>query len=98
MDYLPVDRLLTFSPSVSAINVSVTIIDDSVDELPETFFADLELITVTNVTIDPERATVTIEDNDGEWFVLSLKLFHSSMHVANLCSGCGMYVYIGTQL
>ena len=78
MDYLSVDTFLTFSPSVENISFPVTIVDDLVDEPSEEFFAELMLITVTNVTINPESATVTINDDDGEWFVLLLTLFHST--------------------
>ena len=68
MDYEEVDTLLTFSPTVSTISVPVTIINDLVDEPQEEFEAELELITVTNVTVAPAVATVLIEDDDGEWF------------------------------
>ena len=69
MDYEEVDTLLTFSPTVSIISVPVTIINDLVDELQEEEFeAELELITVTNVTVAPAIATVIIEDDDRELF------------------------------
>ena len=66
MDYLAVDMPITFSPTVSRIMVPVTIINDLVDEEQEEFVAELELITVTNVTVAPREATVFIDDDDGE--------------------------------
>ncbi len=42
------------------------IASDTIDELDESFLADLELVTSRdNVTIFPNRAAITIIDDDG---------------------------------
>ena len=83
MDYLEVDTLLTFGPTVSTISVPITIINDLVDEPQQEFEADLELITVSNVVIAPSIATVIIEDDDGEWLHIL---------IASACCIIGMLV------
>ena len=80
MDYLEVDTLLTFGPTVSTILVPVTIINDLVDEPREEFEAELELITVSNVAIAPSIATVII---NGEWLHIL---------IASACCIIGMLV------
>ena len=67
MDYLEVDTLLTFSPTVSVISVPVIINNDLVDEPQEEFEAELEVIAAPFVVVAlPDLATVIIEDDDGE--------------------------------
>ena len=56
---------LEFSPSVMSITVPVTIVDDDILENPETFSAVLTTGD-PSVLLDPDVATVTINDNDSE--------------------------------
>ena len=54
----------------------VSIVDDDLDEIDsENFTASLVRVTDNSrVTIDPELAEVTIEDNDGNVHTLKIKL------------------------
>ena len=56
---------LEFSSSVMSITVPVTIMDDDILENPETFSAVLTSGD-SSVLLDPDVATVTINDNDSE--------------------------------
>ena len=60
-----------FSDSVRQLSFNVSIVDDMIPENNENFTARLTLAPAdrtrlgTRVTVDPDLATVTIEDNDG---------------------------------
>ena len=60
-----------FSNSVRQLSFNVSIVDDMIPENNENFTASLTLAPAdrarlgTRVTVDPDLATVTIEDNDG---------------------------------
>ena len=57
--------VLTFTPSVTEINISVTITDDDLVEIDENFFGDLTT-NAGGVTIDPAEAEAIILDRDGK--------------------------------
>ena len=66
-DYLPVDELLTFSDSVTTIEVDVTLIDDDSLEGNEIFQGRLAISTSATVaTVNPFLADVTILDDDSK--------------------------------
>ena len=66
-DYTSVTRQLSFSSSATEFNVSVPIINDNLTELTESFLANLRLVSaVGNVNVTPSRATVYIQNDDGE--------------------------------
>ena len=66
-DYQSVNQTLTFSPINTAITISVPILDDQVDEDQEFFIVKLVLVNEQqNVQIQPDEATVFVEDNDGK--------------------------------
>ena len=60
-----------FSDSVRRLSFNVSIVDDMIPEDDEDFTASLTLSPAdrtrlgTRVTVDPDLATVTIEDSDG---------------------------------
>ena len=60
-----------FSNSVRQLSFNVSIVNDTIPEDDEDFTASLTLSPAdrarlgTHVTVDPDLATVTIEDNDG---------------------------------
>ena len=57
---------LMFSSVNREIVTGISIINDDVDELPEDFFANLNLVTIrSNIIVDPSMATVNIDDDDG---------------------------------
>ena len=64
-DYNASPMTLEFSSSVMSITVPVTIVDDDILENPETFSAVLTTGD-PSVLLDPDVATVTINDNDSE--------------------------------
>ena len=64
MDYQPLTTDLTFSPTVKRIDINVTIVDDSIVELTETFEGQLTAVTVgPNVILNPRRARINILDD-----------------------------------
>ena len=66
-DYQSVNQTLTFSPTNTTITISVPILDDQVDEDREFFIVKLALVNEQqNVQIQPDEATVFVEDNDGK--------------------------------
>ena len=69
---------LTFTPTNTAAEFSVSITDDSVFEpLPEDFEAELTLVTVDpGVVIEPSLATVLITDDDSKNLLSLCKAFH----------------------
>ena len=65
--------MLTFSPTVDVNEVSVNIIDDDIHENSETFFGLLDSQDPSVIT-NPERATVTItDDNDRKLLFIVFK-------------------------
>ena len=56
--------VLTFTPSVTEIDISVTIANDELVEIDENFFGDL-ITTSGDVIINPAEAEVTILDRDS---------------------------------
>ena len=68
--------VLTFTPSVTEINISVAITNDRLAEIDEVFFGDL-ITDVDRVTTDPAEAEVAILDNDSKL----LKVNHFSVTV-----------------
>ena len=70
--------VLIFTPSVTEINLSVTIIDDDLVEVGENFFGNLTT-NASCMTIHPAEAEVTILDRDGKLLricqMLSCQLF-----------------------
>lgn len=63
-DYLSAGGVLNFTPGQTERLVTITIIDDALDEADETF--SLNLVNPINVNLgDPAQAVVTISDNDA---------------------------------
>ena len=67
-DYVSTSLVLTFSPGMRRLTVSVQTSNDAVFEGDETFEAVLSLPAVGSerVTLRDERAAAIIEDNDGK--------------------------------
>ena len=64
LDFVATNLLVTFPPGQTNLSVSVRIIDDAIDELPETIL--LRLTSVTNGIFGlPTNATLTILDEDA---------------------------------
>ncbi len=60
--------VVQFSPSQLSVDVPVTILDDSVVEANENFFGLLTNPVGDPVNLNPDRATVTINDTgDGKF-------------------------------
>ena len=57
--------VLTFTPSVTEINISIAITDDELVEIDEGFFGDLTT-DAGIVIINPAEAEVTILDRDSK--------------------------------
>ena len=62
-DYLSATGTLTFNPGDTSKIISVTIIQDALDETNETF--DIDLSNSTNASISDATGTVTITDDEG---------------------------------
>ena len=74
-DYQSVNQTLTFSPINTTITISVPILDDQVDEDQEFFIVKLVLVNEQqNVQVQPDEATVFVEDNDGKLSQCKTKL------------------------
>ena len=59
---------MTFGPGVTRLPVDILIVDDSVVESLEDFFASLSLVTPgANVAIGPEVTEIRIDDDDSEF-------------------------------
>ena len=70
-DYLPVDELLTFSNSITTIEINVTLIDDDSLEENEIFRGRLSINTFATVAaVNPFLADVTILDDDSKIILL----------------------------
>jgi hypothetical protein len=71
-DYATVSQVLTFSSSVTFQTMSVSIIDDNLLEINETFNASLALENATDaagVVLQPDSVNITILDEDGKHVV-----------------------------
>ena len=71
MDYTANTQILVFTSTVTSLPFIVPIIDDSVTEGTEIFEATLLNLGISNpgfdgVIIQPDRANVTINDNDSK--------------------------------
>lgn len=65
-DYLPINQTLTFDSETVRQTVSVSIVDDAVDENLEDLIALLALeIEADEVQLQPAEATLLIIDDDG---------------------------------
>ena len=65
-DYTTVTRSFTFTRTVLEHNVTISIVNDSVVETMERFFANLRLVSSNaQFLINPARATVNIRSGDG---------------------------------
>ena len=66
-DYLSLAVILPFAACQTRSCVTVTIVDDFIDEDNETFFYDLERTPGLhpNIDLDPVLGECVIEDNDG---------------------------------
>ena len=62
-DYVSATGTLTFNPGETSKTISVTIVQDSLDEVNETF--SIGLSNPTNSTISSATGTVTITDDEG---------------------------------
>ena len=61
--------MLTFSDEVIKINISVTIVDDTISEGDERFTADLQLVTSdASVLLDPAMTTILVLDDDSTYY------------------------------
>ena len=69
VDYLQSPGTVTFSPGQTQKTFTVTIKDDKIDEVDETFFINLS--NPTNGTISDGQALCTIGDNDGPTISIS---------------------------
>ena len=66
-DYLSIDELLTFSDSISTIEVNVTLINDDIFEEDEILQGRLSIFTTgTNAAVIPSLADVIILDEDSK--------------------------------
>ena len=86
---------LTFTGALQEMNVSIPIMDDGIFEIPETFGANLLLVTSNiNTKMNPSQANITIRENDREFIgkltkvysidtkhILSLSLSLSQLHI-----------------
>ena len=59
------DEKLTFSPSTSSNEVTVTIIDDDIVENSEFFYGNLSTAD-SAINLDPSAARVTISETEGD--------------------------------
>ena len=68
MDYGPLNEILMFEACETQKCVNVTITDDGVDELDETFTYHLRRTTSLDprIILDPVNGRIVVVDNDGE--------------------------------
>ena len=66
-DYTATTTVLTFSNLVTRHSVDIAILDDNLLEIDEIFAATLSAEDAQGVMLDPQDATVTILDDDGEY-------------------------------
>ena len=92
MDYSYSAVKLIFSGSMMRQCVNITIIDDNLCELSESFFVQLAAFD-PNIVLDPNQATSNIADNDctltSKW-VHGVKIL--SVYRVALPMGAGVYV------
>ena len=75
VDFTPIDQTLIFSKEVTEINVTVMIVEDSVNEMREQFTANLQLTTSeASVIINPNVTTIFIEDDDRKLIIICNKV------------------------
>ena len=69
-DYAAGPYPVEFTPNVTEVQIMIPILDDSIDECDENFFAILRIpMQAANMGVkrgNADRATVTIKDNDSE--------------------------------
>ena len=65
-DYTSTVQSLTFSPTITQINVSIAISSDDINEAVEQFFASLSISGDVSIELDPLSAVIMIIDDDGE--------------------------------
>ena len=66
-DYEAINMTLTFDTSTQRHNISITLVDDTIDELDETLTSLLVLDSPdSSVTLSPSETMVMIVDNDGK--------------------------------
>ena len=79
-DYSSITTEICFSPGTSEQTVVVPILNDDLHEPTESFLARLSLPAgQAGVLLDPDTATVTIEDDDGKTH-LCHKAFQIHLH------------------
>lgn len=80
---------LTFGPTVLSINVPVTIVNNSILELNETFVGSLNSIDGADsaVTLEPDVATVTIFDDarDRKFLCRLTKCLVEHLTIMDIC-------------
>ena len=67
-DFFAINKTVTFYGNELRKCLEVTIVENEVVELSESFYISLERTENLDerITISPDRGTVTIEDDDGE--------------------------------
>lgn len=85
-DYTSNTQTLVFNSAISSLDVTVLIIEDDVDELNKSFFADLSLLTDTDrVTIAQAVSTIIILDDDGAYTVRLYTFMNCNSQVKTKC-------------
>ena len=87
VDYTSItDELLTFSPSVTRQNVSITLNDDGINENIENFLASLAFQGDVRNTIRllPDQATIQIMDDDGKLDSITTFSFHYELFITTI--------------
>ena len=65
-DFEAINTTLTFDSNTQRHNISITLVDDTVDELDETLSSLLVLDSPdSSVTLSPSETMVVLLDNDG---------------------------------
>jgi len=78
-DYIYKEGQVTIRKGTQNAFVPITIIDDTRDEINETFSLEIKSVVSNNATIKTKRATVTIVDNDNNTVpAISVELKHTS--------------------
>ena len=66
-DYEAINMTLTFDSNTQRHDISITLVDDTIDELDETLTSLLVLDSPdSSVTLSPSETMVMIVDNDGK--------------------------------
>ena len=67
-DYTSKSIDLIFGPSISKQCVLISVLNDTIPEVPEHFSVVLSMTTLlAGVVLTPDNATVVINDDDGEY-------------------------------